>query len=147
MRLAILFAAFVTAATPCVAAERVLVPSRIIYPGETVEANALQELTLVEGAAAPANVAVTMAELQGKVAKRTLLPGRYVAASALRDAFLIDKGAAVEVVFVAGALVISTAAVSLTPGSAGDEIKVRNIDTGKILTGTIMADGTVRVGG
>jgi flagella basal body P-ring formation protein FlgA len=36
--------------------------------------------------------------------------------------------------------------VTLEPGSAGDLVKVRNIDSGKILSGTVMADGSIRVG-
>ena len=50
-------------------------------------------------------------------------------------------------VFVAGALTISATAVTLQPGAAGDQVKVRNVDSGKILSGTVMADGTIRVGG
>ena len=48
--------------------------------------------------------------------------------------------------FVAGGLTISVTAVTLEPGSAGDLVKVRNIDSGAIFSGIVMADGTVRVG-
>jgi len=129
------------------AAETVLVPNRVIYPGETVEAAALSAVTLLEGKIAPADMAVALPDIEGKVAKRTLLPGRYVPINALRDAFLVDKGAAVEAVFVSGSLRISASAVTLTAGSAGDAMKVRNVDSGKILSGILMADGTVMVGG
>jgi flagella basal body P-ring formation protein FlgA len=59
---------------------------------------------------------------------------------------LVEKGAAVEMMFVSGALTISASAVTLESGSAGDLVKVRNIDSGKILSGTVMADGSIRVG-
>ena len=36
--------------------------------------------------------------------------------------------------------------VPLQPGSAGDLVKVRNLDSGAVFTGTVMADGTIRVG-
>ncbi|RUY13900.1 flagella basal body P-ring formation protein FlgA, partial [Mesorhizobium sp. M7A.F.Ca.CA.001.13.2.1] len=36
-------------------------------------------------------------------------------------------------------------AVTLQPGAAGDLVKVRNIDSGEILSGTVMADGTIQV--
>jgi flagella basal body P-ring formation protein FlgA len=36
--------------------------------------------------------------------------------------------------------------VALQPGAAGDLVKVRNVDSGKIFSGTVMADGTIRVG-
>lgn len=137
----------VAGACPALAAETVLIPTRVIYPGEQIEAAALKEVTLLEGKVAPADMAVALADLEGKIAKRTLLPGRYVPVNALRDAYLVEKGAAVEMVFVAGGLTISAGAVTLQPGSAGDQVKVRNIDSGKILSGTVMADGTIRVGG
>jgi flagella basal body P-ring formation protein FlgA len=80
------------------------------------------------------------------VARRTLLPGRYIPLNSLRDAYIVEQGAPVQVMFVAGALTISATGVTLQPGSAGDLVKVRNIDSGKILSGTVMADGSVRVG-
>ncbi len=67
--------------------------------------------------------------------------------NALRDAYLFEKGVSVQMMFVAGALSIAATGVTLEPGSVGDQIKVRNIDSGKILTGIVMADGTIRVGG
>jgi len=128
------------------AQETVLVPNRVIYPGETVEIAALREVTLKPGRTRPDAVATMPDELEGKVARRTLLPGRYIAAAALRDAYLVEQGASVQVLFVAGGLTISATAVTLQPGSAGDLVKVRNLDSGKVLSGTVMADGTVRVG-
>jgi flagellar basal body P-ring formation protein FlgA len=133
-------------ALPALAQETVLIPNRVIYPGETVAAEALKEVTLKPGKQAPEAVAVSLAELDGKVARRTLLPGRYVPLSSLREAYLVEQGAAVEVVFVSGVLTISASAVTLEPGSAGDLVKVRNIDSGKILSGTVMADGSIRIG-
>ena len=147
-RIVLGLAALATAiACPALAAETVLIPGRIIYPGEPIDASALKAVTLIEGKAPPAEMAVSLADLEGRIARRTLLPGRYVPVSALRDAYLVEKGAAVEMIFAAGALTISVNAVTLQPGSAGDEVKVRNIDSGKVLSGTLMADGTVRVGG
>ena len=138
--------ALVSCVVPALAQEIVLIPNRVIYPGETVSAGALKEVTLKPGKQAPEAVAVTLAELDGKVARRTLLTGRYVPLSSLREAYLVEQGAAVEVVFVSGALTISASAVTLEPGSAGDLVKVRNIDSGKILSGTVMADGSIRIG-
>ena len=131
---------------PALADEVVLIPNRVIYPGETIELAALKEVTLAPGRHKPDAVATTAQELTGKVAKRTLLPGRYVPTSALREAWLVEQGASVQVYFVAGALTISATAVTLQPGAAGDLVKVRNIDSGKVFSGTVMADGTIQVG-
>jgi flagella basal body P-ring formation protein FlgA len=133
-------------ACAALAGQTVAVPSRVIYPGETIEPAALREVTLIEGRQAPDAVAMGASDIEGKVARRTLLPGRYIPLNSLRDAYIVEQGAPVQVMFVAGALTISATGVTLQPGSAGDLVKVRNIDSGKILSGTVMADGSVRVG-
>ncbi|KRB19291.1 flagella basal body P-ring formation protein FlgA [Mesorhizobium sp. NZP2234] len=127
------------------AGEVVLIPNRVIYPGETIELAALKQVTLIPGKHKPEAMATRAEELQGKIAKRTLLPGRYIPSAAIREAWLVEQGAAVQVFFVAGGLTITATAVTLQPGSAGDLIKVRNSDSGKILSGTVMADGTIQV--
>ncbi|WP_091577772.1 flagellar basal body P-ring formation chaperone FlgA [Mesorhizobium qingshengii] len=127
------------------AGEVVLIPNRVIYPGETIELAALKQVTLMAGKHKPDAVATRAEELNGKIAKRTLLPGRYIPATAIREAWLVEQGAAVQVFFIAGGLTISATAVTLQPGAAGDLVKVRNIDSGKILSGTVMADGSIRV--
>jgi flagella basal body P-ring formation protein FlgA len=133
-------------AVPAVADEVVLIPSRVIYPGETIGLGALKEVTLLPGRHKPDAVITTGQELDGKVAKRTLLPGRYIPANAVREAWLVEQGASVQVYFIAGGLSISATAVTLQPGAAGDLVKVRNVDSGKVFSGTVMADGTIRVG-
>ncbi|MFE0019069.1 flagellar basal body P-ring formation chaperone FlgA [Mesorhizobium sp. NPDC059054] len=132
-------------ALPAFAGEVVLIPNRVIYPGETIALAALKEVTLAPGKRKPDGVATVATELDGKVAKRTLLPGRYIPANSVRDAWLVEQGATVQVFFTAGVLTISASAVTLQPGSAGDLIKVRNVDSGKVLSGTVMADGSIQV--
>jgi flagella basal body P-ring formation protein FlgA len=138
--------AVVTKVAAAIVNEVVLIPNRVIYPGETIELGALKQVTLIAGKQKPDAVATRAQELDGKVAKRTLLPGRYIPVNAIREAWLVEQGAAVQVLFVAGVLTISATAVTLQPGAAGDLVKVRNVDSGKIFSGTVMADGTIRVG-
>ena len=128
------------------AGEIVLIPHRVIYPGETIELAALKQVTLIPGKHKPDAMATLAEELQGKVAKRTLVPGRYIPVAAIRDAWLVEQGASVQVYFTVGALTISAACITLQPGAAGDLIKIRNVDSGKIISGTVMADGTIQVG-
>ncbi|KQZ87010.1 flagellar biosynthesis protein FlgA [Mesorhizobium sp. Root157] len=145
-RHAVLALGLLAGGAPALAQEVVLIPDRVIYPGETIVPGALRQVTLVPGKHSPDAVATKLGELDGKVAKRTLLPGRYIPVNAIRDTWLVEQGAAVQVYFAAGGLTISATAVTLQSGAAGDLVKVRNIDSGKIFSGTVMADGTVRVG-
>ncbi|TIS60655.1 MAG: flagella basal body P-ring formation protein FlgA, partial [Mesorhizobium sp.] len=75
--------------------EAVLIPNRVIYPGEAIELAALKQVTLVPGKHKPDGMATRSEDLEGKVAKRTLLPGRYIPAAAIRDAWLVEQGASV----------------------------------------------------
>ena len=135
------------AAGAAFAADMVVVTNRVVYPGETVEAVALRQVVLRQGKQAPDAVALSATDIEGKVARRTLLPGRYIPLSSVREAYVVEQGAAVQAVFASGPLVISATAVTLEPGSPGDLVKVRNIDSGKVLSGTVMADGSIRIGG
>lgn len=146
IRTVVLALAMLGSAAVAAEQEVVLVPNRVIYPGEAIAIAALKEITLKPGKVRPDGVATLADELDGKVAKRTLLPGRYIPVAALREAWLVERGASVQVVFATGPLVISAAAVTLEPGAAGDVVKVRNLDSGKVFTGTVMADGSIHVG-
>jgi flagella basal body P-ring formation protein FlgA len=138
--------ALLAGSVPARAQEVVLIPNRVIYPGETIDLAALREVALKPGKIVPPAVVFRAPELEGKVAKRTLLPGRYIPATALREAWLVEQGASVQVTFVSGSLTISATAVTLQSGAAGDFVRVRNIDSGKVFSGTVMADGSIRVG-
>ena len=86
-------------------------------------------------------------QIDGMVAKRTLLPGKLIPLSSVREAYLVEAGTPVRVNYVEGALQISTVGVPLQPGAAGDVVRVRNSESGAVLTGTVMVDGTIKVGG
>ena len=85
-------------------------------------------------------------EIEGKVARRTLLPGRLIPTGSVCEPYLVETGSPVTVMFVEGGLTISTKAVALQSGAAGDMIRLRNMDSGVVLSGIVLADGTVRIG-
>jgi flagella basal body P-ring formation protein FlgA len=141
-----LAALMAVAAAPAAAQQTAVVPNRVIYPGQPVSMDALDVVPLRRALPNPSAIALDLAQFEGKVARNTLLPGRLVPVSAMRDAYAVEAGAPVQVVFVHGALTISITGVPLQPGAAGDLIKVRNIDSGAVFTGVVLADGTIRVG-
>jgi flagella basal body P-ring formation protein FlgA len=51
----------------------------------------------------------------------------------------------VRVIFMQGGLEIALSAVALQAGAAGDMVRLRNVDSGSVFDGVVMADGTVRV--
>lgn len=132
-------------AAPALAGETVVVTNRVVYPGETVTADVLDEVPLRRRLQNPASVVYAPDQLLGKVARRTLLPGRLIAVGSVREAYLVETGSPVSVLFVHGPLVISATGVPLQSGAAGDMIRLRNLDSGSVFTGIVMQDGTVRV--
>jgi flagellar basal body P-ring formation protein FlgA len=122
-------------------------PVGVIYPGQTIDANALSDQPFEVGG----NINLGLyaredGQLVGKMAVNTLLPGRAIALSAVRDRYLVQRGMATTLVFNTGGLDIRAIGVPLEPGSAGDVIRVRNADSGQIVAGTVDADGTIQVG-
>lgn len=132
---------------PATAEEVAVVVNRIVYPGETIGAETLQEVALRNSKRTKAPIVQALEQAEGKVAKRTLLPGKLIPLASLREAYVIEAGEPVTVNLVQGALTISATAVPLQPGALGDMVRLRNADSGKIFTGIVMADGTVRIGG
>jgi flagella basal body P-ring formation protein FlgA len=123
-----------------------IVPSQIIYPGQTISDVGLQEKMFTIKASAAGSYAMSTQQLVGKVARRTLLPGRPILVAAVNEPDLIQRGVPVALVYNTGSLVITAKGIPMEPGHAGDLIKVRNIDSGIIVSGTVLADGTIQIG-
>ena len=132
-------------ALPAAAQDMVLVPSRTIYPGETVSADMLQQVPLRRQLRNPAAVERDWRMLEGKVARRTLLSGRMIPTGSVREAWIVEPGKPVQAFFVHGGLEIALSAVALQAGAAGDMVRLRNVDSGSVFSGVVMADGTVRI--
>lgn len=138
-------AATAFAALPAAAQDMVLVPTQTIYPGQIVTADMLQQVPLRRQLRNPAAVERNWKALDGKVAKRTLLPGRMIPTGSVREAWLVEPGKPVQVVYAQGGLEIALSAVALQAGAAGDMVRLRNVDSGSVFLGVVMADGSVRV--
>ena len=132
-------------AMPAAAQDMVLIPTRTIYPGETITGDLLQEVPLRRQLRNPGGVERDLRALDGKVARRTLLPGRMIPTGSVRDAWIVEPGKPVRVLFVQDGLEIAISAVALQAGAAGDMVRLRNVDSGSVFAGIVMADGTVRV--
>lgn len=123
-----------------------MVTNRVVYPGEIITMAMVEEVPLVRGNRNLGPIYQQVGLIDGKVARRTILPGRIIPENAVRPAYLVQVGKPVEIVYNDGGLVINATAVPLQAGAAGDVITLRNIDSGRTFSGTVMADGTIRVG-
>ncbi len=132
------------AGAPARADER-LVPSvkAVVYPGDILTEDKLTDIPF-SGAPIGAPVALSADELIGKAAQRTLLPGKPIPLAALENPRLVRNGAEVTLIYIDGALTITTVGQAMQDGAVGDLIKVRNADSGVTVRGRVRSDGAVQ---
>lgn len=121
-----------------------VVPTAIIYPGQEISGGQIQIVEVTNPNLA-GDYARSGNEVIGLIAKSTLLPGRTIPVSALREPFAMTRGSTVRLTFTIGNLTISAAGSPLVDAAVGDVIRARNLDSGVIVSGTVMADGTIHV--
>ncbi len=83
----------------------------------------------------------------GKSAKRHLLPMKPLRISDFKTPTLINKGKKVTLIFKKNKLVIESLGIALEDGGASDVIKLKNIDSGKVIIGRVVSSELVEVGG
>lgn len=139
------FAFMASAAMPALAQMgTAVVPTRTIYPGQEISDGSVEEVDVTNPNLA-GDYARKQSEVIGMVAKRTLLAGRIIPPSALREAFAVTRGSSVRMIVNVGSLRISASGSPLQNAAVGDVIRVRNLDSGVTVSGTVMADGSVQV--
>jgi flagella basal body P-ring formation protein FlgA len=139
-------AAALLCVAPAVAQERVLpAPLVVIYPGETIRESMVGERSFGASGGAEGSVIDSKSALIGKVARRTLLPDRPIPAFAVDSPRVIAVNGAVKIVFEEAGLTIVAYGSALQAGGVGDLIRVRNQDSGLVVSGRVQPDGSVRV--
>lgn len=121
-----------------------VVPLQIIYPGEVISVGRVEEVE-VTNPNLSGGYAQKASEVAGMVSKRTLLPGRTITLAALREPYAVTRGTPIRLMFTMGNMTISAGGTPLADAAIGDVIRVRNTDSGMIVNGTVMADGTIQV--
>jgi flagella basal body P-ring formation protein FlgA len=122
------------------------VPRTTIYPGDAITRDVLEprSFRFRKGVVVP--YVKSAKELVGMVARRTLLPGKPIARNSLRERDVIQRGQTAHIIFQAGSLTISGYAKAMEPGSVGDIIALRNVDSGTVIRGQVRADGSIQLG-
>lgn len=150
-RLAVMLVAACVAGAATAMAEQTTamfaVPSITVRVGETLTDAVVVERRLVGNAIAQRTYFTARESVVGKVARRTLPAGAAIPINAVGDAQAFKEGDRVTLEFRSGGLSIKGAGVALQPGIPGRTARVRNLDTGSVVTGTVRSDGTVEVGG
>jgi flagella basal body P-ring formation protein FlgA len=85
-------------------------------------------------------------EAVGLEAKTTLYPGRPILISQVGPPALVERNQPVRMVFESGPLSIATEGRALDRGGLGEAVRVMNLSSRQTVTGTVAADGSIRVG-
>ncbi len=135
------------------AGQSIPVPKATIYPGDLIGDDLLtmRRFNTRGRAGRRARDARTIYAsrefLIGKVARRTLLRGRPIPRNAVREPDVVSRGKSVLVSYRSGRLLITAYATALQSGRAGDIVSLRNIDSGTVISGRVLKDGTVQLSG
>jgi flagella basal body P-ring formation protein FlgA len=129
------------------AEERILpVPAVTIYPGDTINESMLKDRTFPENYRYRTAVIESPRVLVGKMARRTLLPGEPIPMNAVDDPKLVTRGVQTQIMFEEGGLSIMGTGIPLQSGTLGETVQVKNVDSGRIITGRVQSDGRIRIG-
>jgi flagella basal body P-ring formation protein FlgA len=123
---------------------KAVVPTEVIYPGDVISSRQLEEVD-VTNPNLSGDYAKAVRDVTGFVSKRTLLPGRTIPMSALRQPFAVTRGSNARLIMSIGAMTITAAGTPLDDGAIGDVVRARNLDSGIIVSGTVLENGTIRV--
>lgn len=130
-----------------IAEDRTLpVPSVTIYPGDTIAETMLKDRTFPENYRYRTAVVESPRVLVGKMARRTLLPGEPIPMNAVDDPKLVTRGVQTQIMFEEGGLSIMGIGIPLQSGTLGETVQVKNVDSGRIITGRVQPDGRIRIG-
>jgi flagella basal body P-ring formation protein FlgA len=124
-----------------------LVPTVAIQTGDTITDEMIGERRLIANAVALRTHVTARDEVVGKVARRPIRAGAAIPLNALQMPQVFKEGERVTLEFRHGGISIRGAGVALQTGIAGKAVRVRNADTGTIVSGIAQADGSVAVGG
>jgi flagellar basal body P-ring formation protein FlgA len=91
------------------------------------------------------NTIRTISELAGQRLKRDLPAGTVLSPSMLQPEMLIKRGQQVTVVAIVGGIEVRTQAVALADGVASSRIRVKNLNSAKVVEGLVDTNSVVRV--
>lgn len=81
----------------------------------------------------------------GLRAKRSIAAGRILEASQLERRRLVKRGSTVQILASEGTLRVAMKGEALADGAQGERIRVRNLSSGRQITGEVVGSGVIRV--
>jgi flagella basal body P-ring formation protein FlgA len=124
--------------------DSVVVSRRPVVRGQALRAEALM-LNEVDISGLHKAYFTRIEDAVGLRSKRSISSGDTLHAGLLERARLIKRGGQVEIVANTAGLQVRMTGQALSDGSRGDRIKVRNLNSGRIVSGTVVGSGLIQV--
>ncbi len=124
--------------------EPVVVARRALVRGQALDADDLM-LSEVDVSGVHKAYFTRVEDVVGMRAKRSVGSGKLLHAGLLDRAKWVKRGNQVEIIAHGEGLQVRMMGKALGDGSRGDRIKVKNLNSGRIITGTVAAAGVVHV--
>ena len=125
---------------------RIVVPAHDINRGDTIGESDLTYAT-VDGAQLMSGVPTKMEEVKGMQARRTLSAGQPFRADDVRHPIVITKGQTVTMEFDAPGVQLTAMGRAMSEGGVGDTVTIQNPASYRMISGIVIAPGTVRATG
>lgn len=124
--------------------ERVVVSRRPLVSGQGVKPDDLM-LSEVDTSALHKAYFTRIEDVVGLRSKRAIGSGTTLHAGLLERAKLVKRGAQVEIVAETDGLFVRMRGKALADGGQGDRVRVKNLNSGRVVTGTVEGSGLVHV--
>jgi flagella basal body P-ring formation protein FlgA len=121
------------------------VPAETIHRGERIKAGMLTEKHFYYDPDRPLSVLTDPADAVGKAARHTLVEGEPIPLRAVRTVRLVKRGKPTQARFSVGNLTITATVLPRDDGGEGDMVRARNLDSGRVISGIVAADGAIEV--
>ncbi|HKQ10679.1 MAG TPA: flagellar basal body P-ring formation chaperone FlgA [Rhizomicrobium sp.] len=125
---------------------RIVVPAHDIARGETIGEGDLTFST-VDGSALMSGVPTRIDEVKGMQTRRMLTAGQPFRAEDVRRPIVITKGQTITMQFLAPGVELTAMGRAMSEGGVGDTVTIQNPISYRMISGTVVAPGTVRATG
>jgi len=125
---------------------RIVVPAHDIARGDTISENDLTYAT-VDGAALMSGIPTKIDEVKGMQTRRTLAAGQPFRSDDVRRPIVITKGQTVTMQFIVPGVELTAMGRAMSEGGVGDTVTIQNPVSYRMISGTVVAPGTVRANG
>ncbi|HPG22898.1 MAG TPA: flagellar basal body P-ring formation chaperone FlgA [Amaricoccus sp.] len=118
-----------------------------VTPVRAIRAQSLiGEADVVPSETSAAGAVAEVAAVVGQEARTTLYPGRPILSNQIGAPALVERNQLVRMHFSEGALSITTEGRTLDRAGVGELVRVMNLASRQIVTGSVLADGSIEVG-